>query len=82
MNEEIHQMAYTQDADSNKFILFRNDGSKDVEVQSFDSEEQLVSYLDHKYMMVGSLLNYGLYIDLSKRIRNMIMDKKQTTPTK
>ena len=45
MNEEIHQMAYTQDADSNKFILFRNDGSKDVEVQSFDSEEELLDIL-------------------------------------
>jgi len=59
---ELHKLAYTQDADTGKFILFEEIGGRDVEVIKASDLESILDVIASNYEQVGATTDYGVYI--------------------
>ena len=60
MTPAIYKLAYINNIISS--VLFQNDGNIDVVLAEFETEEELLSYLDNSFKKVGEITDYGLYI--------------------
>lgn len=67
MTPKIHKIAYVQSAPltgpiHDGYVLFENNGEKDVIMDFFFDEKDLLSYLNNNFTKVGDIVDYGLYI--------------------
>jgi hypothetical protein len=60
MTPAIYKLAYMKNTLG--FVLFQNDGNIDVVLKQFETEEELLRYLDGVFEKVGDISDYGLYI--------------------
>jgi hypothetical protein len=61
MTPTIYKIAYVETS-ADGFVLFQNDGNLDTDLKAFETEEELLKYLDRVFEKVGEITDYGLYI--------------------
>ena len=64
---KIYKLAYTcnyfsKNEDTLKHVLYENVGDKDVEVDTFHTEEEVIAHLETHFKKVGNIRDYNLYI--------------------
>jgi len=66
MTPKIYKLAYTRNyfekGDTLKHVLYENVGDKDVKVDTFNTEEEVIAHLKTHFKKVGSIKHYGLFI--------------------
>ena len=69
MTPTIYKIAYIE-TPTDGFVLFQNDGNIDVVIKQFETEEELLRYLDSIFERVGDITDYGLYIRKNRHVLN------------
>jgi len=67
MTPTIYKIAYV-DTPTEGFVLFQNDGNMDVVIKEFETEAELLRYLDSIFEKVGEITDYGLYIRKNRHV--------------
>jgi hypothetical protein len=63
MTPTIYKLAYVNNViNTEGFVLFQNDGNVDVVYETFETEADLLRYVDKVFDKVGEITDYGLYI--------------------
>lgn len=62
MTPIIHKIAYVHDATYDTYLLMFNNGQKDVRLSEFQTEKDLLSFLENNFEKVGAITDYDLYI--------------------
>jgi hypothetical protein len=60
MTPAIYKLAYMNNILS--YVLFQNDGNMDVVLKEFETEAELLRYIETVFEKVGEITDYGLYI--------------------
>ena len=62
MTPTIHKIAYVHDTTADKYVLMFNNGQKDMSGAEFETEKDLLSFLENNFEKVGAITDYDLYI--------------------